>query len=480
MGIYTGSDFLFPFVLVYVMGVGDRPRVIVVGAGPAGCLAALLLAEEGADVSLYDLRADLRASESDGTDSSGGRPARPRSINLALSTRGLSALTLVGLSKEFETIAIPMHGRCVHLSDSTKPSILPYGQPGQFLLSVSRVTLTEKLVDACTRHPSVSLYFRHKCTAVDLKASTATFEKEDGSLVTEHATLIVGADGAFSRVRSAMARRPRFDYSQTYISAAYKELNLVALANDVSFPQNALHIWPRGSFMLIALPNPSSNDLEVPCTATLFLPHETFEKLDSEESVRSFFEEYFPDALPRMPTLTQDFFANPTPSLLTIRCTPHATENAVLIGDAAHAIVPFYGQGCNAALEDCPLLAKSIRDHGWANISSALQSYAQSRKSDADAIADLALEHYHDMASRSASPYFRLKRRVEIVLNKFFPRTFLPLYTMISFSNIPYAQAITRAESQERVIGAIIATGTLCLAASVTAAAAFSIRRLKT
>lgn len=446
------------------------PRVVIVGAGPAGCLAALLLAKEGAQVSVYDYRTDVRCKDGE---------QRPRSINLALSTRGLSALDLVGLSSQLESCAIPMLGRCIHLKDYSLPSLHPYGQPDQFLLSVSRITLTEKLVDACAENPSVSLYFEHKCVSVDLDAARITLEKSNGELVTSEATLIVGADGVFSRVRSAMARRPCFDYSQSYIPAAYKELTLIATKDDVNFPLNALHIWPRGSFMLIALPNPTKNDLELPCTATLFLPHETFKKLDSKESVRKFFEQYFPDALERMPLLVKEFFENPTPSLLTIRCGPHATEKAVLIGDAAHAIVPFYGQGCNAALEDCTLLANAIREHGWANVSGALEHYARARKPDADAIADLALDHYHDMASRSASAYFRLKRRLEIVLNKYFPRTFLPLYSMISFSNIPYAQAIARAEKQDRIMGTMIATGATCVAASVAAATMLYVRRSK-
>lgn len=446
----------------------DSPHVVVVGAGPAGCLAALLLAKEGARVSVYDYRTDVRSKNAD---------VQPRSINLALSTRGLTALDLVGLSSQLSSCAIPMLGRCIHLKECGLPSLHPYGQPNQYLLSVSRVTLTEKLVDLCAEDPSVTLYFEHKCVSVDLNTTSATFEKPNGELMTQNAVLIVGADGAFSRVRSAMARRPCFDFSQSYIPTAYKELSLIATKDDVAFPLNALHIWPRGSFMLIALPNPTKNDLELPCTATLFLPHDTFERLDSEQSVQLFFEEHFPDALKRMPSLIHEFFENPTPSLLTVRCKPHATENAVLIGDAAHAIVPFYGQGCNAALEDCSLLAKAIREYGWTDIPGALKSYAKDRKPDADAIADLALDHYHDMASRSASTYFRLKRRLELFLNKNFPRTFLPLYSMISFSNIPYAKAIARAEKQDRIIGAMIATGATCVTASVTAALVAAVRR---
>lgn len=485
------------------------PHVVVIGAGPSGCLLALLLAEQGARVSVYDLRHDIRAKDSDivpdeaadcEENSQQKKQERQRSINLALSTRGLTALRRAGMA--IQTIvtsqAVPMHGRCVH-SESGTTSIHPYGQPGQYLLSVSRKRLTAALVQACDEHKNVSLFFLHKCVDVDVKSPSVTFIDDDGIQHVVDATLVVGADGAFSRVRAAMMREEAFDYSQSYIPCVYKELSLSPPVdkphgNSNGFTPNALHIWPRLNFMLIALPNRTalsqsqednsntrtingkndrnSNHVDKHeiadddgnneddtslFTATLFMPREKFDLLKTPRLVGEFFEEHFVDAVPCMPNITEEFFNNPTSSLVTVRCAPYNYGGkAILIGDAAHAIVPFYGQGCNAALEDAYLIADSILTHGWGQLDLALDSYSRERKNDADAIAHLALEHYHDMSKRSVSLYFIIKRRVEIGLNRLLPHIFIPLYSLVSFSNVPYSQAISRSRRQDIMIGILI------------------------
>lgn len=486
------------------------PHVVVVGAGPSGCLLALLLAEQGAQVSVYDLRNDIRVEDPDiVTDAADNceendqkrKQQRQRSINLALSTRGLTALERAGLTLRTTVTsqAVPMHGRCVH-SESGTTSIHPYGQPGQYLLSVSRRRLTAVLVQACDDHKNVSLFFSHKCVEVDVNIPSATFVDADDTQHIIDATLVVGADGAFSRVRAAMMREDAFDYSQSYIPCVYKELSLSTpvdkphLYSD-GFTPNALHIWPRLNFMLIALPNRCAlseycendrkknpvngkddrngqyadkhkavhgngnreNDGISSFTATLFMPREKFDALKTPRLVSEFFEEHFVDAVPSMPNVTEEFFINPTSSLVTVRCAPYNYGGkAILIGDAAHAIVPFYGQGCNAALEDAHLIADCISKYGWDQLDVALDYYSRVRKNDADAIAHLALDHYNDMSKRSVSIYFIIKRRIEIYLNWLLPHKFIPLYSLVSFSNVPYSEAIKRARSQDLIIGILI------------------------
>lgn len=445
-----------------------RPQVAIMGAGPAGCLLAILLSKQNLTCALYDFRPDPRLSSTTTSQK------RNRSINLALSTRGLTALSLANLDAAVTALAVPMHGRCIHPPNAPAAPLQfhRYGQPGQHLLSASRSRLNELLLDACEAAPGVQLTFGARCLSVDLDAVKATMARSDGTQFVIEADLIVGADGARSAVRASMARRPWFNYSQSYVSAAYKELTLTNVRVDVqkgvkeqAFPHEWLHIWPRHRFMLIALPNDKEN-----FTATLFMDKEMINSLQTPQQIEAFFNENFPDAIAVMPTLVDDYITNPTPSLVTVRCAPHNYKgNAVLIGDAAHAVVPFYGQGCNAAFESCRLLAESIRKHGFNRLETALESYSTARMANADAIADLALDHYEDMSSRSAKPFEVFRRRFEIFANRLFPRSFLPLYSMISFSNIPYAEAVERAEKQDRRIERFF--GFLGVAAVTTGAA---------
>lgn len=454
---------------------GAKPHVIIIGAGPSGCLLALLLARQGATVAIYDLRDDPQAEPI---------PTSPkstvRSINLALSTRGLTALQAVGLSDVVRAAGIAMYARCVHLPHRAALQLHAYGQPGEHLLSVSRVALVAALVDQCRQHTDIRLHFGYKCVAVDLQRPSVTVvpTAPAGTQSEQLAFLVVGADGSFSRVRAAMARQPGFDFAQHYIPCCYKELALSAPRNDHDFPLNALHIWPHADAMLIALPNATDGE-RASFTATLFMARTQFDALRSAMDVRAFFHKCFPAALPFMPDVEVDFMDNPTPALLTVRCRPYHVGAAVLIGDAAHAIVPFYGQGCNAALEDCTLLSALIEQYGWGDVTGALTAYTEGRKLHADTIADLAIDHYHDMSSRSASPYFVLKRRVEILFNRLFPRLFLPLYSMVSFSNIPYADAVARSKRQDRVVGIAIGMGAALTVASFSAAVLMATSRCR-
>jgi kynurenine 3-monooxygenase len=454
----------------------DAFEVMIVGAGLAGCLTAVLLAQQNSPpgrrplhVTLVEYRVDPRACAA----AVGGR-----SINLALSTRGLTALAAAGLADAAHKLGTPMHGRCVHDAKG-KVAMWPYGTTGQHLLSVSRSALNALLLDACEAQPHglISLVFGAKVTDVDLDASTVT---TDGAIF--HADLIIGADGTYSRVRAALSRVvPRFDTSREHIAAAYKEFCIPAKAAAVqNMPREFLHVWPRQSFMLIALPNADGS-----FTATLFMDAVRLEKLHDagEAAVASFFKAEFPDAVTLMPDVADQFITSATPPLLTIRCNPyHYKDRAVVIGDAAHAIVPFYGQGCNAAFEDCvhlaTLLDKRGSEEAGTNVGDLLQAFSTERKPNADAIADLAIEHYHDMASKSASYASVLRRRLEVMVHRVVPSsTFMPLYSMVTFSTIPYAVAAERAARQDKFISAGVNLGIGLSISAAVAALAFGIMR---
>lgn len=413
----------------------------VVGAGLAGSLMALMLAREGQGVELYERRADPRVAGADAG----------RSINLAISARGLHALDQVGLKDEILAMAVPMRGRMIH--DTTGHlTFQPYGTRNQAINSVSRAGLNIALLNAASGLRQVRMHFGLRCTDLDLEGEQLEFTSAEGAVSRVYATdTIIGTDGAFSAIRSQMQKRELFDYSQSYLAHGYKELYIPPKpGGGFQMEPNALHIWPRGGFMMIALPNQDGS-----FTCTLFWPFEgpnSFANLRAPEDVLRFFQETYPDAVPLMPTLAQDFFANPTGSLVTVRCSPwHIKEKVVLLGDAAHAIVPFYGQGANAAFEDCVRLAECLRgcERNWEK---AFAAFEQSRKPNADAIADLALANFVEMRDRVASPLFRFKKKVEKLLHALFPSSFIPLYTMISFTTIPYAEAVEKAARQDRAL----------------------------
>lgn len=430
------------------MAGAERPKIVIAGAGLAGALLANYLGRAGCEVDLYERRGDPRSGEAGGG----------RSINLAISERGLHALRGIGLEGRILEMAVPMRGRMIHARDGAL-SFQPYDRdPRRCINSISRGGLNRALIEAAAAHPGVRLHFHQRCVDADLDAPAARFRDErDGRESEVACDLLIGADGAFSAVRRAMQRLDRFNYSQSYLDHGYKELHIPpAEGGGFRMERNALHIWPRRAFMMIALPNPDGS-----FTATCFWPLEgenSFANLRSAEDVRGFFEEQFPDALSMMPTLAEDFFANPTSTLVTIRCGPwHHRDRAVLLGDAAHAIVPFYGQGMNAAFEDCVALDACLRESP-SDRAAALAAFYQRRKPHADAIADLALENFIEMRDKSGSRVFQAYKKMERTLHGLIPEWYTPLYTMVSFTTIPYAEARKRARRQDRwVYGTIVA-----------------------
>ncbi|MCB9264333.1 MAG: FAD-dependent monooxygenase [Lewinellaceae bacterium] len=422
-------------------------KAIVVGAGLVGSLWAVLLAKRGYTVDVYEMRDDPRKA-----GFLGGR-----SINLAMSTRGWKALEKAGIKEKIREVAIPMRGRLMH-DEAGELSFQPYGKEGQAIYSVSRGGLNIELIRIAGQYKKLQFHFSKKCLGVDLRAGTAHFEDtHTGERISAEASLIFGADGAFSAVRRSLMKLPRFNYSQQYLEYGYKELHLPALPDGShAIDKNALHIWPRGQFMMIALPNVDGS-----FTGTLFLPFDgpanSFEQLQTDEQVEAFFRKNFPDSIPLIPGLLDDFRTNPTSALATIRCLPWCYEDKVLlIGDASHAIVPFYGQGMNSGFEDCSILDELMETHrdNWAKI---IEIFNQDRPKDTNAIADLALRNFVEMRDQVADPRFLLRKEIEAYLNEKYPEDFLPLYSQVTFSHIPYSQALAEGFAQDRLFDRILA-----------------------
>jgi kynurenine 3-monooxygenase len=425
------------------------PKFILIGSGLAGGLLAAYLGRRGYDVDLYERRADPRE----------GNIVGGRSINLAVSTRGIHALEQIGIAHEVLRHAIPMRGRMIHPAGAGRaPIFVPYDvDPKKCINSIGRAALNTTVIEAAQRYPNVRVHFNHRCTDVDLTESVAYLETETGQarkdqLIPARGDAVIGVDGAFSAVRQSMQKKlENFEYDESYLAHGYKELTIPP-GSDGSWrmEKNALHIWPRKSFMMIALPNPDGS-----FTCTLFWEFKgprSFESTKTDDDVRRFFEEEFPDAVPLMPTLLEDFKQNPTGSLVTIRCAPwHYKDKVVLVGDAAHAVVPFYGQGMNAAFEDCVVLDECLE--GFPDDRQrAFAEYFVRRKENADALADLAISNFIEMRDKTASKAFRAKKKLDHLLEALLPGIYLPLYTMVTFTRIPYAEAARRAQRQDRIV----------------------------
>lgn len=420
--------------------------VTILGAGLVGSLLAVLMRKRGYEVTVYERRPDMRAAHM----------SAGKSINLAMSARGWKALDLAGLRKDIEDLAIPMTGRFLHQPDGTG-AFQQYGKNNEAIYSVSRGELNKKLMTLAEQE-GAKIYFDHRCIKVDVPDNRIHLQTPDGAEKIIAADLLFGSDGAFSSLRNGYQLLDRANLTQHYIEHGYKELCIPPdTGGNMRMEKNALHIWPRKNFMLIALPNTDGT-----FTCTLFLPFEgenSFETLKTEDDVKTFFNKHFPDAAPMMPTLVEDFFTNPTSSLVTIRVSPwHYKDKSALIGDAAHAIVPFYGQGMNAGFEDCTILSSLMDMYGdnWATI---LHAYDLARKPNGDAVLDLALMNFVEMRDKVAEPSFLERKKIEKELGKRYPEQFVSVYEMVSFTHIPYSTAWSCIQAQDKLLGTIMESG---------------------
>jgi kynurenine 3-monooxygenase len=414
-------------------------RITLVGGGLAGSLAAVYLAKRGYEVNIYERRPDMRNVEI---------PAG-RSINLALSTRGIDALKRVGLDRVVLDQAIPMAGRMMH-DEKGNLAYQPYGKDGQVINSVSRAHLNIQLLKLADEHKNVNQFFNMRCQEVDIENSICKFTNEKtGENIEVKSDYILGSDGAYSPVRLKMMKNDRFDYSQSYTKSGYKELNITPTPDgNFAMDPDSLHIWPRGNFMMIALPNPDKS-----FTCTLFMPYAGevgFDQINSDQEILNFMNTYFADAVPLMPELLNDFKRNPVGSLVTVRCYPWHMKKATLIGDACHAIVPFYGQGMNCAFEDCVELDNCLEEFGYWD--KAMNEYQKRRKPNADAIADLALQNFIEMRDLVGDKDFLHYKKMEHQLCELYPDLFKSQYEMVTFSKVPYSEAKTKgAQNTQRV-----------------------------
>jgi kynurenine 3-monooxygenase len=422
--------------------------VNIIGAGLVGSLLSIYLAKRGYKIDLFERRPDMRTA----TIYAG------KSINLALSDRGWKGLEGVGIADEIKKIAIPMYARAIHHKDGSTVH-QPYGKDNQAIYSVSRAEINMRLMDLAEQQENIKIHFNERCTSIDRAKLEAHFENSETKKTTSsRSDLMFGSDGAFAASRLNMQlSSDRFEYNQHYISAGYKELIIPPGPNgEFLLEKNALHIWPRGSFMMIALPNMDGN-----FTCTLFFPFEgekSFAAIKTREQVQKFFEEEFPDAVPLMPTLVDDYMNNPVSSLVTVKCFPWTFDNKVgLIGDAAHAIVPFYGQGMNCGFEDCVVLNDLIGKHkeDWNKI---FPEYEALRKPDGDAIADLAIANFIEMRDKTADPKFLLQKKIEAHFSSKYPDKWIPLYSMVTYSpHIRYSTALKEGQKQEVIMQKIMA-----------------------
>jgi kynurenine 3-monooxygenase len=429
----------------------SKPEHIhVIGAGLVGSLMSVMLGQRGYRVTVFEYRADARSNNVD----SG------RSINLALSSRGIAALTKAGLMAQVKKLLIPMKGRMLHLADG-KTEFMPYGQrDDEVIYSISRRDLNMLLIDQAEQSSQVKVRFETKLNDIEFEnQQLSTIDISTNQADREPFELIIGSDGAGSKTRRLLMPINGGISTSDFLDHDYKELEIPAAAGDgaarFQIEPNALHVWPRGKFMLIALPNQDGS-----FTVTLFLPKtgpESFQALEDPDNLKPFFEQYFPDAIQLIPDLAEDFNSNPTGRLGTVRCNKwHHQSQALIIGDASHAIVPFHGQGMNSGLEDCLELDRLLDQHNddWAIV---LPEFDRIRRPNANAIADMALENYVTMRSSVIDPKFQLKKELGFELERRFPDRFIPRYSMVMFHLIPYREALERGEFQQAILDELVA-----------------------
>ena len=413
-------------------------KITIAGSGLVGALQAIYMKQQGFDVHLYERRSDMRQN----------LMSAGRSINLALSDRGFRGLSGVVIDDSIREISIPMYRRVMHDVNGNL-TFQPYGKDGQAIYSVSRGALNCKLMDLAEQS-GVNIHFSHQLVDVDLNTATAGF-KHGEEIKTVESDFLVGADGAFSEVRNELIKKPWSNYSQYYIDYAYKEFSIPANEDGShQIEKNALHIWPRKDFMLIALPNPDGS-----FTLTLFFSKSgelSFDSLDSIEKAEEFFSTYFADALALMPQFREEYTTNPAAAMVIVKCFPWTFQDKVmLIGDAAHAIVPFYGQGMNCCFEDCFVFDELLQSHDG-NWSELMRKYENSRKPNADAIAELALRNFIEMRDKVSDPTFLLQKKIEARFTELHPGKWMPLYSMVTFSHTPYSEALRIGDRQEAIM----------------------------
>lgn len=423
-------------------------KVVIVGAGLVGSLWAVYMSKAGYDVTIYERRPDIRLA-----DISAGK-----SINLALSTRGWKALDAVGVGDEIRKMAIPMTGRIMHDLDS-KLTYQPYGKEGEAIYSISRGGANAKMMDLAEQQGNATIHYNMQCTNVGIHTGDIQLKNTlTGETSTDHADLIFACDGAFSAVRyNALQKLDRFNFSQNYVEDGYREILLPANEDgSYKLDKNALHIWPRGRFMLIALPNEDGS-----FTCTLFMPHENhehaFDQLNSKDAVNEFFKTTFPDFYEMMPNIADAWEDHPLSSLAILRCYPWTVGKVALMGDSAHATVPFYGQGMNSGFEDCTIMNDLMQKHGndWKTIFS---EYQVSRKPNGDAVQDLSIHNYYVMRDFVADPMFLLQKKIEAKFSEKHPDKWMPLYSQVTFSNIPYSEALEVGMRQDALMKEVMKT----------------------
>lgn len=433
--------------------VEKQQNILIIGAGLCGSLLALRMGQRGFNVTVMEKRPDLRKVEI----------SAGRSINLAFSDRGIKAMKLVGIEEQVLALCIPMNGRMIHDKDGNSFMSNYSGRNHEYINSISRGGLNALLLDEAEKHENVIIHFNKKCKSVDFENTTALFSDYiTNDQFIEDADIIIATDGAGSAMRQSyyLGKKFLFSFSQDYLTHGYKELSILP-TNDGGYKtfKNALHIWPRGDFMVIALPN-----LDGSFTVTLFLSYDqgkyNFNNLTTPEIVEEFFKKEFPDALELMPNLLDDFFDNPTAPLGTVKCYPwHYKGNTLLMGDSAHAIVPFYGQGMNASFEDV-VEFDAVLDENHGNWEAVFETYQNNRKKDTDAIADLAIDNFHEMKDHVANPIFQEKRKLEMAFEKNFPDDYSSKYSLVTFNeDIGYREAMLRGRAQDKAILNLLSDG---------------------
>jgi kynurenine 3-monooxygenase len=422
-------------------------KITLIGAGLNGPLLAMLLLQRGFAVEIYERRPDMRRV----------RISAGRSINLALSTRGIHGLQQAGLWEGMRSIIIPMKGRMMH-SVAGALTFQPYGKnESEVINSISRAELNIALINAAEEH-GATLHFSERCTGYDLKSGVIRVRNEGtGEETVRDTGVVIGCDGSASAIRAEMLKLNRFNFSQQYLDYGYKELTIPAGPKGAHVLEtHALHIWPRGNHMLIALPN-----IDGTFACILFLPFEgtdSFASVTTRAEVLEFFQTRFPDAVPLMPQLAENYLANPTGAMVTIKCSPwHVEGRALLLGDAVHAIVPFFGQGLNCGFEDCTSLVALLDRHGadWPRV---FAEFERERKVNTDAIADMAIENFTEMRDRVADAQFLFRKNVELALEAKYPQLFVPKYAMVTFHRIPYSVALARGALQDRMLAELCAS----------------------